>query len=164
MKKRIICTFLLLFTTLGAVWQADAQQSITKAQATYIFGFTKYIQWKHNPSIINIGVMGNSPVLAELQKLKSINAKKVALIEDIETVNILYIPEDQMRNLPLVADVARRKNIIIITESSLGISQGAGINFTVINDKLKFDISKQAFRDANVVLDKSLLSIANNVQ
>ena len=65
--KRIFYIIAGLLLWLSAPNQARAQ-SVSKYQAVFIYTFTKYLEWPESKPPLIVGVMGNSPVLLELEK------------------------------------------------------------------------------------------------
>jgi hypothetical protein len=53
---------------------------------------------------------------------------------------------------------------VVVTECDSGLQQGAVINFRIIDEHVRFDVSLDAAERNNVRLSSRLLTVANRVQ
>jgi len=139
----------------------------SKFKAIFIYNFTKYIEWPktyRNGDFV-IGVIGKSPLYQELVKMAM--TKKVAnqplkiirynSIKDLHKCHILYISKGDSFEIGEVIKQIKSNSTLIITEKSGLADQGAGINFVVKNNRLKFELNKN-----NV--EKHKLKISSNLE
>lgn len=127
------------------------QMGIPKAQAMFIFNFSRLIEWpaayKNGPFII--GVLGTSPVADELElytKGKKVGAQDIQIIryktvQEITTCHILFIPFSRSKQLAEVSTSLQGKSTLLITEKSGALKEGSAINFIILGDKLKFELN-----------------------
>lgn len=159
--KKIVLLLVVLLT--GIVSNNLAAQE-SKYKALYLFNFTKYINWENEE--ITIGVIGNSPVLIELQSLvkqnPKINLVKIAGDEKVSECDMIFLPSAQGRNFNLINSKSKR-NVIIVSEDEDFISKGAEMAFYVENDKLKFMVSRSALDDSGIKMSSTFLSNARMV-
>ncbi len=141
-----------------------AQES--KYQALYIFNFTKYLNWDSEKVII--GVMGNSQVLIELERLASQNAKvellKISGAEAIDQCNMIFLPLAQTRNFDLIQAGIGDAPIVLVSEEESLINKGAEIAFYTENDRLKFVINKTAVEESGVQMSTRLASLGRIIR
>lgn len=143
--------------------------------AMFIYHFTKYINWPENDSNgeFTIGILGKSPLKEELQLLlknKTINNQKVSIrplketSDDNKFCDIIFIAESESNAIKTISSMVEHHPVLLITEKQGLIQKGAAINFLVINEKLRFEISKTCITNHNLKVSNELLKLATDVQ
>ena len=149
MKRFFISFIFIVLTSLAAF----SQVGIPRAQALFIFNFSRLIEWpasyRNGPFVI--GILGTSTVSEEL--ITYTKGKKVG-VQDIQVVNfktvqeisfchILFVPFSRSKQLAEIASSMQGKSILIITEKNGALNEGSAINFIVFEDKLKFELKPE---------------------
>jgi hypothetical protein len=141
--------FLNILFIVSVGINAFAQTGIPKAQAMFIYNFSRLIEWpanyKSGPFVI--GVLGTSETYGELESFtagKNVGTQPISIAKfqtaaDISNCHILFITFSKTKELPNILPKLQGKSILIITEKNGGIEEGSSINFCVIGDKLKFE-------------------------
>jgi hypothetical protein len=168
--KRIV---LLLLFCLGAGWyNLNAQNE--KFKALFMYNFTKYIEWP--PSMRSgdfiIGVLGNSPLTPELNnvsKTQRVGNQKITVVtfnsvDQISQCHILYIPASKSSMLPQVNAITAGKNILIVTDKSGLASQGAGLNYILDGERLKYEVNKSSIEKRGLAVNSTLISLGVEVK
>jgi len=144
--KTILLYLGLILLTLAM----KAQTVIPKAQAMFIYNFSRLIEWpvayKTGPFII--GVLGNSSVADELETytlgkkvgIQEIQVKKYKTVQEIAICHILFIPFARTKQLGEIQQALQDKNTLLITEKGGALTEGSAINFVLLADKIKFEI------------------------
>ena len=152
------------------VKSAFGQTGIPKAQALFIYNFSRLIEWppdyKNGPFVI--ASMGTSSTLDELTSYTTgkmvgnqpITVKRFNSPDEITTCHILFVPFSKTRELPEILTQLKNKSTLIITEKNGGIDDGAAINFVIIGDKLKFEIKTENATKYNIKLSSKLSEMA----
>ena len=146
-----------------------------KMHAMFIYHFTKYINWpeKETNEDFVIGIIGQTPLKDELisiTKSKNINNKKVGIkqikenSEDLKRCQIIFIAENESKSINNVIAITEKSAVLVITEKSGMLKKGAAINFLVIDEKLRFEISKTKLAQHNLKVSNELLKLASDVQ
>lgn len=165
----------LLFCVSTLSWAEIDQISEPQIKATYLFNFAKYIDWPSETtsranSNLTICVLGRSPFGEALNTFagKVINGRHVVIIttnrlEDIKQCDILYVcPSEKTRLGQILSSVSSRP---IVTVSSIKhfISAGGMINFVIINDKVRFEISNANAQRSRLIISAQLLKLASRI-
>jgi hypothetical protein len=148
--KKIIITVILLFIALPGV--LFAQTSIPRAQAMFIYNFSRLIEWPANykTGSFVIGIFGASSVANELTSYtagKKVGTQTIAVqelksIDEISKCHILFVPFSHTKQLGQIVAKIDNMSTLLITEKSGAIDMGSAINFLIIGDKLKFEVKQ----------------------
>lgn len=143
-----------------AISLSNAQEVSVKNQAKYLFYVTNYLDWGHRE--ITIGVIGESPITAELQQLleknPNITLEKVTDVEKIIFCDLLFLPESKTADFDLIQSEIGELPIIVVTENEKLAFRGAEISFFEKNGKLKFAMNREAFEMTGIKIDGKLLA------
>lgn len=162
--KKII--FLICFLTAVHLSAQDY-----KFHATFIYNFTKYIQWppSYSQGDFVIGVVGDCELidylntLAQSKKAGNQSFKIVKYNSPGEINNpphIVFIPKTQSSKLPVVlGKVASGSTLVITEEAGLG-AQGSGINFVFEGGKPRFELNLDATNAARLKVSSELQRLA----
>ena len=153
----------------------DPNNSNSKIKATFIYNFTKYIDWpeKYKEGNFVIGVLGTTPFYNDLTALltkKSVGKqifeiKSFTSSESITGVcHILFITSENSGQLPDVLKKLKGKSTLVVTEKSGLAKQGSGINFVVDNNKQRFELNKTNIEKYNMKVSSALASLAISVE
>ena len=178
MRKIII--ILVTFFCISADWVRmpivqDPNNSNSKIKATFIYNFTKYIDWpeKYKEGNFVIGVLGTTPFYNDLTALltkKSVGKQifEIKSFTNVESISgnchILFIPVANSGMMPDVLKKMKGKNTLIVTEKSGLAKQGSGINFVVDNNKQRFELNKANIEKYDLKVSSTLASLAIPVE
>jgi len=158
-----LITLLLILSGLIANAQVNY-----KIHSLFMYKFTQYVEWPTKTGDFVIGVVGNSPILAELEAIaatkkvdtRSIVVKKLSASSDLSSCQMVFISEGQSSNLASIYGKLQGKPILIVSETSGGAKKGAGINFVIVDDKMKFELNKAAIEKQGLKVSGDLTKLA----
>jgi hypothetical protein len=149
MKKVLILCFIFF---LG-VNLAYSQMGIPKAQAMFIFNFSRLTEWpaSYRTGPFIIGVIGTSPVADELEiytkgkkvGIQDIQINRFKTVQEINNCHIVFIPFARSKQMGEIVATLEGKSTLIITEKGGSLNDGAAINFIILEDKLKFELKAE---------------------
>ncbi|MBN2214490.1 MAG: YfiR family protein [Bacteroidales bacterium] len=165
--RRILILFGLLILWNPGIF---SQTELGKAQAFFIYNFSRLIKWPANYSQGDfvIGVFGNSNTyenLVELTKNKKVGmqtmvVRKFSDVGELPDCHILLIAADNASKINEINQRLANKHTLIISESNGLINQGSAIDFLVVDSKLKFKMNVGNAEKYNLIVSKSLLDMA----
>ncbi len=159
---------------LSLAVSASAQQATDyKVHANIIYRITKYIEWPENKQAGDfvIGIVGDSPLYDELSSLtvnKSVGdqriiVKRLSAGASSYTCQMLFISQEESRNLKRIALLTADLPVLLITEDNGLAKKGSCINFIIVDDRLKLEINKNNVLSRNLNIASELLKLATIV-
>lgn len=156
MKKLLqISSALILMLMLVSTAQA---QTDVRIQSVFLYNFTRLVAWpaEYQSGDFIVAVYGSSPMMQEVQEMadtkragsQPIVAANFNSVEDITKCHILYVPSNQSRRIPEIVEALKAKNInaLVVSDARNGINNGAVINFTVVDNRQRFELSQDNAR------------------
>ncbi|MEO8627887.1 MAG: YfiR family protein [Betaproteobacteria bacterium] len=147
-----------------------------RVKAAYLCKFASYVEWPatkfpHPDTPITIGVLGADAVAEELLQLVSghmvdqrpIAARRLKTGEPLAGVDILFIGKQESSHLSEILSAARPLSVLSVTETTGALAQGSIINFTIDEQRVRFEISLTAAEQSNLKLSSRLLGVAQQV-
>ena len=142
-------------------------------KAVFLYNFTKYLTWHsiEDENTFNITILGNSQIIEPLEQIagkkivakKTINITKVEGPDQINDCNILFIPESEKSQLNKIIQKVKNKNILIVSEIDGALTNGAMINFLILDKTIKFEINLQAMKKSGFQPSSELLKLATRL-
>ncbi len=165
MKSSFLSSMLLLLCLFGNAFSLIAQDE--KFKAIFIYNFTKYINWPASEGDFIINVLGDDAITMEMGEIatkKTVgNAKikiiKILVLSDIKDCRILYVAAGKTDLLREIFLIAKKSNILVITEKANSCKNGSCINFINKDGKLTFEISKANIDVCGLEVSSDLLKL-----
>lgn len=179
MKK--VLTILMIISCISAGMVSSykevskqAYDTNAKMKAVFLYNFTRYIEWPESYKKGNfvIGLYGKTPVEPEINKVaetkkavdQTIEVVHFNSLSDLSKCHMLYVSKEKSSDLAQVVQKTKGNSTLIITEQEGLAKNGAGISFTVINNRQKFQINKANIEKREMNVGSALLSLAIQVQ
>jgi hypothetical protein len=147
-----------------------------KVEAAYLHKFLNYADWPpaafpraDTPYVI--GVAGDDGVADELAHIaagRSVNnrgviVKRVLAGDSLNDLHMLFIgPAERARQAQWLRQ-AKGRPILTVTTTDGALEQGAIINFRIVDDRVRFEVSADAAEQSDIRLSSRLFSVATNV-
>lgn len=165
----------LVFCLISFSFQQPSTYDVnSKFKAVFLYNFTRYFDWpetKRTGDFI-IYVVGKNDAL--ISELKNLAGKKKVGNQDIEikntpsfdaTINshIVYMTPDVSRGVNEVLAKNKNKGTLMVGESAGACKAGASINFVAVDNKLKFEYSKNNAVKAGLKTNDDFKALAINI-
>jgi hypothetical protein len=164
---------------LAVAFAATSQQPAYRedeVKAAFLYHFGGYVEWPdaaaHAAEPITIAVLGANGVAAELREFlpgrriqgRPVEVRALARIQDLGDDEVLFIgPEQNGRLRDVIASVGS-KPVLIVTDKTGALAEGSMVNFQVLDERVRFEISLRRAQDAGLTLSSRLLSAALHVE
>lgn len=129
-------------------------QSQEKNYAVLILNFSRGIVWPAGEAGENfvIGVLEYPPLAAELAEAtanirignRKIQIRELTSADEAARCNILFIPAFKAKSLSHVLSEVGSEPVLIVTNKFDMARKGSGVNFTLVDGKLKYEINSKS--------------------
>jgi hypothetical protein len=147
-----------------------------RVKAAFLYKFLGYTEFPASAfadpaAPLTIGVIGADDLAVELARVvagRTVNNRPIEVRELRESdaaarVHLLFIGgNDPQRVARIVHQATGAK--LVVTECDNGLQAGGVINFRIIDERVRFDVSLDAAERNGIKLSSRLLTVANRVQ
>lgn len=160
----------LVQTCLG---QSQAEVLEYRIKAAFLCKFAHYVEWPPQAfaradSPIVIGVVARDAVADEISRTAaalSVDGRPLRVLrlhpgDPMADVHLVYVASSENSRLAETLAAVKGRPVLIVTESSQAVALGSMINFVVVDDKVRFDISPHAAESSRLKISARLLSVA----
>jgi len=177
----LLVGFVVAVGMSGACLSVQADESVSRTlenriKSGFLFNFAKYVDWPEGTfssptNAILIGVLGVDPfgkVLDETVSGKRIDGRPILLrrfqdVTEIKQCHVLFISASEKYRLALIRTYLKQRAILTVGDFKGFLEAGGQIGFVTENNRVKFDINRDAVRAAGLRLDANLLRVARRV-
>lgn len=155
--------------------QVDPRAAEYHIKAAFLCKFGNYIEWPaqafaERDSPFVIGVVAGDEVSAEVVRTatnalvrgRRIVVRRMRNTDALAGVHLLFVARSAERQLDDWLAAARGQATLIVTESPRGPLPGGGINFVVVDDRVRFDVALPTERPG-LRISSDLLGVARVV-
>jgi len=154
-----------------AVAQAQEVYDEDSIKAAFIYHFSTFVVWpepKRSGRDFVIAVVGDDDVAGELQRYlpghsiqgRPMRSRRLDSIDELGDEDVVFIGAG--RNHVLNEDLAAigERPILVVTDAEGALDKGSMINFRVVEQRVRFEISLPAAERAGLILSSRLLAAA----
>ena len=180
-ERRTAARATMLVLLAGSGWPGatalaqDTPYAPDEVKAAFLYHFGAFVEWPPGAQpeeAITIAVLGDPAVAAELQAMvpgrtvqkRPVLVREIASIEELGDAQILFIGEEPAGDLSRHLEAVRGRPVLTVTEANGALDQGAVINFALVGQRVRFEISLPAASRAGLELSSRLLGIALRVE
>ena len=145
-------------------------------KAAFIYKFLGYTEFPPHAfgdagAPIVIGVAGSDEMAAELARVvsgRTVNNRPLVVKQwrdggSTGAVHLLFVAGADSAHAARVLRQAPAGPVLLVTECGNGLQAGAIINFKIVEERVRFDVSLDAADKNNIRLSSRLLTVANHV-
>jgi hypothetical protein len=146
-------------------------------KAAYLLNFARLIEWPRDAfssvdSPITIGVVGADPFGQALEQTvqgKTINQRRIAVHrlqwnQDVRGCQILFVSSTDSSRISELANRVAGLPVLIVGEASQPAARSATINFTIEDDRVRFEVNVGAAKRARLNVSSQILRVAKIVK
>jgi hypothetical protein len=154
--------------------QANMERNV---KAAFLYKFLGYVDYPDNAVPVAgeplvIGVLGADEVAEELLRIsagRSMNGRAVVVRklragEAPGKLHMLFIGDGDAADADKALAAVRQAPVLTVTEATHNLRQDSVINFRVVDDRVRFEVSLDAAEKNNLKLSSRLLAVAYKVQ
>ena len=167
---------LFCLKAVGAQSAPDGATLERSVKAAFLVKFLGYVDYPDNVAPgagepLVIGVLGADDVAEELRRIttgRSMNGRAVAVRklragDALGKVHLLFIGDDDLADIDKALAAVRQMPVLTVTEIGRNVRQDSVINFRVVEERVRFEVSLDAAEKNNLKLSSRLLAVAYKV-
>jgi hypothetical protein len=183
-KVGILIVIISLLSAMALGSHAEGLESSDSSEylikAGFIYNFAKLVEWPATAfaqpdSPLVIGILGDDPFGATLDRIvadKKINGRGFAVkrlkwtkeLKDLKNCNILFVSSSEKEHMDGVVDAIKWLPILTIGDAPGFAKRGGIMNFTLEDNKIRFEVNVEAAKHADLTISSRLLTLAKIVQ
>lgn len=124
-----------------------------KIKAVFIYNFTKYFEWPDAKKVADfvVYIVGkNENLITELKALaakkkvgnQEIVIKNTTIYDPKTSANIVYLLPEETKSVAAALSKNKGNGTLLVAEGTNACKSGASINFMILDNKVKFEYSK----------------------
>lgn len=170
--RRLCSQAALLALVVSAAPAAADVGSERGIKAAFVSKFIGYVEFPGQagaaPEPLVIGVVGADDIAAELSRIvgargingRAVSVKTMSPGDRLGAVDVLFVGLGESDRAERLLRQAAAEGILTITEFDRALSQGSVINFRIVDERVRFEVSLAAAEKAHLKLSSRLLSVA----
>jgi hypothetical protein len=177
-RVRIALTMLAGLCMAGAGGGSAAQAqtySEDAVKAAFLYRFAGYVDWPaaalSDPQF-TIAVLDADGVATELGRLlqnrqiqnRPAQVRSIKNIREVNNAQMLYIGTAYREDLRRAVASVGGKPVLVVTSADAGLDAGSSVNFLLIDQRVRFEISVDAAQSAGLRVASELLAVAVRVR
>jgi hypothetical protein len=183
-KVGTLIVIISLLTAMALSGHAEGVESSDSSEylikAGFIYNFAKLVEWPTTAfaqpdSPIIIGILGDDPFGATLDRIvadKKINGRGFVVkrlkwtreLKDLRDCNILFVSSSEREHMDSVVDAVKWLPVLTIGDVPGFARRGGIMNFTLEDNKIRFEVNVEAAKHADLTISSRLLTLARIVQ
>ena len=159
----------------GADAPAPAPGNVERnVKAAFLYKFLGYVEFGNGQEAagpLTVGVLGAEDVAAELARITSgrmvgtrpVVVRQLREGDPLAGLHMVFVNGDAARQQALLR-AAQQAGVLSVTDSEDGLELGGVINFRVVDDRVRFEVSMPAAEKSHLKLSSRLLAVAYQVK
>jgi hypothetical protein len=156
-------------------WSQDFQNPEHSIKAAFLCKFGNYIEWPAGSSGVapafRIGVLASTEFADELTSAargQTVNGQAIVVRrlergDSVDGLSILFVARTHAARMAEALAAVKDRPVLTVTESDQGLAAGAMVNFVIVDNKVRFDVSLGAAERSKLKISARLLGVARHV-
>jgi hypothetical protein len=157
-------------------WAQDIQTEYS-IKAAFLCKFGNYVEWpagsasSGTPPVFRIGVLASTEFVDEVISAargqtvngQPIDVRRIERGDAVDGLSILFIARTHAGRAAEALNAVKDRPVLTVTESDQGLAAGAMVNFVIVDNKVRFDVSLGAAERSKLKISARLLGVARQV-
>jgi hypothetical protein len=163
----------LLAPPAGMAQSGAASEEALKA--AYLSKLRHYVEWPARAgqpveARTVIAIVGADDVAEYLLDMpaardaaKGFSVRRLRVGDSLDGVSLLFVGDAYFTRAAAMIEQANARSVLVVTESDNALSRGSVINFRLVDERIRFDISLESAEKSGLKLSSQLLALAVSV-
>lgn len=161
----------------SSVAQTEKEVAEYNIKAAFLYKFASYVEWPpgafdDEASPLVFGILGADLLTEQLEEIvrgrringREIRVRSLRAEDQIDGLHVLFIGRSHGINVDEVLHNAADKSVLTVTETAPTSRSGSSIiNFNIIDDKVRFDVSLAPAQRGRLQISSRLLQVADRI-
>lgn len=147
-----------------------------EVKAAYLLNFAKFVEWPSTAfadesAPVVIGVVGDDPfgdTLRQIVQDQTAQKRRITIQyfkpgDDFSASHILFISRSEANRTSEILERVKNRPVLTISEHEDFLKQGGMIDFVIVKETVRFDISARVLEKAGLKASSKLLAVARSV-
>lgn len=132
----------------------------SKMKALFVYQFTQKIEWpeEYKKGDFVIGILGETNVSQKILEVcptkkisnQNLDLKSISTADEAAKCHLVYVTESKKAMLGAILAKIGDNSTLVVTESPGLARSGAGINFVIVDNRLKYELNKKQVEKNNL--------------
>jgi hypothetical protein len=143
-------------------------------KAVFLYRFTGFIDWPPSAqpgSEFRIAILGSDGVADALNRLlagrlikdKPAHVYRIKRAQDLGNADMVYVGSERTEDLAAVTTLVAQRPVLIVSSQNGALEHGSAVNFLLVEQHVRFEVSLAAASRAGLRISSDLLSVATRV-
>jgi hypothetical protein len=163
----LLCGFLLAAQCVDA---REAGPTEYQIKAAFLYSLAKFIEWPADAGTLNLCILGEDHFGKDIDSIvgktvagKKLSARRIRSAQDIKQCRILFIASLENERLADILWAAQGLNILTVSDTDGYAERGVIINFYTEQNKIRFEINRDAAERSGLKISSKLFDLARIV-
>lgn len=170
MKKNLLTLLCCILLAAHCASAQEAGPTESQIKAAFLYNFTKFIDWPPDTGTLNLCILGEDNFGRDIDAIegktaagKTLSVRRIKSVQDIRQCRMLFIASLESERLESILTAAQGLNIFTVGDTAGYAERGVSINFYMEQNKVRFEINKDAAARSGLKISSKLFSLARIV-
>lgn len=172
----LIIFILLQANTISASGDIQSARAM-EIQAAFLVRFSSYAKWPGEAfsgpdEPLVVGIIGRDPFGSTVDKIarsftansRDVEVRRFKDSASLHQSHILFIPSSEIERMNEITTVLSGRSVLLVGNSPGFLEQSGIINFVMVGNKIRFNISRTNCRKAGLEISSKLLRVAHEIK
>lgn len=139
-------------------------------KAAFLYNFAKFIEWPSEVGTLNLCILGEDYFGKDIDDIagktaagKKLSVRRIKSAQEIKKCRMLFISSSEIERLDGIITVAQDLKILTVGDTEGYAQRGVIINFYKEQNKIRFEINKDAAGRSGLKISSKLFGLAKIV-
>ena len=176
MHKKVVTVSLFLLLQVAVVPARAEAPSVVAPEivAAFLVKFTSYVKWppgtfSRPDTPVVIGIFGRDPFGSAINTIarsytasgRHVEVRRCPDLVSLRACNIVFVAQSAVDRLAEVVATVSGRPILLVGDTPGFLDRGGTINFVMVGNKIRFEISRKNCAKAGLEISSKLLKVAH---